>query len=156
MITSFLLHFITANLSLFLAEFYSLLPGSVDCPWTAKSHLVRSGSVENQPAEVNRLKVACSGRLYTWIVCVRVYVCYHANPISFICKSKATNSLYTREMLHHHGASPREVVSSGGAPTPAGTSVFPKHSWDMGMGYLWLNGWDINHSMGGAFMGVMT
>ena len=29
-----------------------------------------------------------------------------------------------------------EVVSSGGAPTPAGTSVFTKHNWDMGMGYL--------------------
>ena len=49
-----------------------------------------------------------------------------------------------------------EVVSSGGAPTPAGTSVFTKHNWDMGMGYLWLNGWGINHLMGGAFMGVMT
>ena len=34
-----------------------------------------------------------------------------------------------------------EVVSSGGAPTPAGTSVFTKHNWDIGMGYLWLNGW---------------
>ena len=49
-----------------------------------------------------------------------------------------------------------EVVSSGGAPTPAGTSVFSKHNWDMGMGYLWLNGWDINHLMGGAFIGIMT
>ena len=37
------------------------------------------------------------------------------------------------------------VVSSGGAPTPAGTSVFTKHNRDMGMGYLWLNGWDIYH-----------
>ena len=44
------------------------------------------------------------------------------------------------------------VVSSGGAPTPAGTSVFTKHKWDMGMGYLWLNGWGIYHLMGGAFM----
>ena len=33
-----------------------------------------------------------------------------------------------------------EVVSSGGAPTPAGTSVLTKHNWDVGMGYLWLNG----------------
>ena len=41
---------------------------------------------------------------------------------------------------------------SGGAPTPAGTSVFTKHNWDMGMGYLWLNGWGIYHLMGGAFM----
>ena len=46
----------------------------------------------------------------------------------------------------------REVVSSGGAPTTAGTSVFTKHNWDMGMGYLWLNGWGIYHLMGGAFM----
>ena len=45
-----------------------------------------------------------------------------------------------------------EVVSSGGAPTPAGTSVFTKHNWDMGMGYLWLNGWGIYHLMGGVFM----
>ena len=29
---------------------------------------------------------------------------------------------------------------------------FTKHNWDMGMGYLWLNGWDIYHLMGGAFM----
>ena len=45
-----------------------------------------------------------------------------------------------------------EVVSSGGAPTPAGTSVFTKHNWDMGMGYLWFYGWGIYHLMGGAFM----
>ena len=45
-----------------------------------------------------------------------------------------------------------DVVSSGGVPTPAGTSVFTKHNWDMGMGYLWLNGWGIYHLMGGAFM----
>ena len=45
-----------------------------------------------------------------------------------------------------------QVVSSGGAPTPAGTSVFTKHYWDMGMGYLWLNGWGIYHLMGRAFM----
>ena len=44
------------------------------------------------------------------------------------------------------------VVSSGGVPTPAGTSVFTKHNWDMGMGYLWLNGWGIYHLTGGAFM----
>jgi len=36
-----------------------------------------------------------------------------------------------------------EVVLSGGAPTPAGTSVFTKYNWDMGMGYF---------CMGGAFM----
>ena len=44
------------------------------------------------------------------------------------------------------------VVLSGGAPTPAGTSVFTKHNWDMGMGYLWLNGWGTYQLMGGAFM----
>ena len=50
------------------------------------------------------------------------------------------------------------VVSSGGAPTPAGTSVFTKHNWDMGMGCLWLNGrdiyqgWSIYGLLGGAFM----
>ena len=43
-------------------------------------------------------------------------------------------------------------MSSGGAPTPAGTSVFTKHNWDMGMEYLWLNGLGIYHLMGGAFM----
>ena len=48
------------------------------------------------------------------------------------------------------------VVSSGGAATPAGTSLFTKHNWDMRFVYLWLNGWGINHLMGGAFMGVMT
>ena len=36
------------------------------------------------------------------------------------------------------------VVSSGGAPTPTGTSVFTKHNWNMGMGICGL--------MGGAFM----
>ena len=48
------------------------------------------------------------------------------------------------------------VVSNGGVPTPAGTSVFTKHNWDMRTGYLWLNGWDINHLICGTFMGVMT
>ena len=43
-------------------------------------------------------------------------------------------------------------MSSGRAPTPAGTSVFSKHNWDMEIGYLWLNGWGIYHLMGGAFM----
>ena len=53
-----------------------------------------------------------------------------------------------------------EVVSSGGAPTPACTSVFTKHNWDMEMGYLWvvgwghltLNGWSIYGLMGWTFM----
>ena len=35
------------------------------------------------------------------------------------------------------------AVSSGGAPTPAGRSVFTKHNWDTGMEYLLLNGWGI-------------
>ena len=47
---------------------------------------------------------------------------------------------------------PATLQPSGGAPTPAGTSVFTKYNWDMGMGYLWLNGWGIYHLMGGAFM----
>ena len=64
----------------------------------------------------------------------------------------------------------RSCVLSGGAPTPAGTSMFTmcthmkcevKHNGDMGMGHLWLimggtfmayNGWDIYGLMGGAFM----
>ena len=48
-----------------------------------------------------------------------------------------------------------EVVLSGGAPTPAGTSMLTiwkncthmkcevKHNGDMRMGHLWLNGWGI-------------
>ena len=34
-----------------------------------------------------------------------------------------------------------DVVSSGGAPTPAGTSVFTKHNWNMGMSICGLMGW---------------
>ena len=45
-----------------------------------------------------------------------------------------------------------EVVSSGGEPTPAGTSVFTKHNWDMGMGYLSLNGWSIYGLLGWTLM----
>ena len=49
----------------------------------------------------------------------------------------------------------RSCVSSGGAPTLAGTLMFTmwkitthmkcevRHNWDMGMGHLWLNGWSI-------------
>ena len=36
-------------------------------------------------------------------------------------------------------------VSSGGASTPAGTSVFTKHIWDMGMGYLHVYGLMVGH-----------
>ena len=43
----------------------------------------------------------------------------------------------------YHFLERSDVVLSGGAPTAAGTSVFIKHNWDMGMGYLWLNGWGI-------------
>ena len=55
-------------------------------------------------------------------------------------------------------------VSSGGAPTPAGTSIFTmlkfcthmkcevRHNWDMGMGHLWFSGWDIYDLVSGTFM----
>ena len=54
-------------------------------------------------------------------------------------------------------------VSSGGAPTPPGTSMFTMSKMcthmkckvsiigDMGMGHLWLNGLGIYELMGGAF-----
>ena len=48
--------------------------------------------------------------------------------------------------------SPPKAVSSGGAPTPAGTSVFTEHNWDMGMGYLSLNGWSIYGLLGWTLM----
>ena len=44
-------------------------------------------------------------------------------------------------------------VSSGGEPTPAGTSVFTKHNWDIGMEYLWLNAW--GGGGGGGFYHLM-
>ena len=31
-------------------------------------------------------------------------------------------------------------MPSGGSQIPAGTSVFTKYNWDMGMGYLGLDG----------------
>ena len=46
-------------------------------------------------------------------------------------------------------------MSSGGAPTPAGTSVFTKYNWDMGMGYLWLTGLDIYDLMEGHLYHLM-
>ena len=51
-------------------------------------------------------------------------------------------------------------VSSGGAPTLAGTSMFTvwnlcthmkcevRHNWDMGMEHLWINGWGIYSLIG--------
>ena len=50
-----------------------------------------------------------------------------------------TKSFPKLKTLHYN----QEIqkLSSGGAPTPAGTSVFTKHNWDVGMEYLWLNGW---------------
>ena len=72
--------------------------------------------------------------MYFWQFCVRIQA----------VSSQSSPASYSMHMLG--------VVSSGGAPTPAGTSVFTKHNWDMGMGYLWLNGWGIYHLMGGAFM----
>ena len=80
----------------------------------------------------------------------------------FLCQFHFVNSTFVFNFVNFELATwkienkLKEVVSSGGAPTPAGTSVFTKHNWDMEMGYLWLNGWGINHLMGGAFMGVMT
>ena len=59
------------------------------------------------------------------------------------------------EMLSVFISGQEVVVSSGGAPTPAGTSMFTiwkicthmkcevKHNRDMGMGHLWYNGWGI-------------
>ena len=55
----------------------------------------------------------------------------------------------TPQLLARHKI---DIVLSGGTPTPAGTSVFSKHNWDMEIGYLWLNGWGIYHLMGWAFM----
>ena len=63
-------------------------------------------------------------------------------------------------MLHDSGCCVEE-----GAPAPAGTSVLTKHNWDMGMGYLCLNGCGIYdlislngqgiyHLMGGGGGGI--
>ena len=46
----------------------------------------------------------------------------------------------------------RGCVLSGGAPTPAGISVFAQHNWDMRMGHLSLNGWSIYDLLGWEFM----
>ena len=59
---------------------------------------------------------------------------------------KRIRNILLAHFEEHHPISTKQwgvVVSSGGAPTPAGTSVFTKHNWDMGMGHLWLNGWGI-------------
>ena len=42
-------------------------------------------------------------------------------------------------------------MSSGGAPTPAGTSVFSKHNWDMEMGGAFMAYWVV---MDGAFISL--
>ena len=57
-----------------------------------------------------------------------------------------------KPLVQRGRASFMAVVSSGGAPTPAGTSVFTKHNWDMGMGYLSLNGWSIYGLLGWTLM----
>ena len=62
------------------------------------------------------------------------------------------NDVYTLVSLQGSRTASHGKLSSGGTPTPAGTSVITKHNWDVGMGYLWLNGWGIYHLMGGAFM----
>ena len=67
---------------------------------------------------------------------------------NYLLKDAAGSSFGKADRLYLHD----QKLSSGGTPTPAGTSVFTKHNWDMGMGYLWLNGWGIYHLMGGAFM----
>ena len=36
------------------------------------------------------------------------------------------------QFTHRHTSLQEDVVSSGGAPTPASKSVFTKHNWDMG------------------------
>ena len=82
-------------------------------------------------------------RLRWWIVKVSAQAMYlYSQP------TQARNPVHRGPPLSYPSG-----CSSGGAPTPAGTSVFTKHNWDMGMGYLWLNGWGIYHLMGGAFMG---
>ena len=48
-----------------------------------------------------------------------------------------------------------KFVSSGGAPTPAGTTVFTKHNWDMGMGNLGLNGWGYHLNYGWGIYGLL-
>ena len=73
--------------------------------------------------------------------------CLHVLPIVYIIGDKLHIYPYTTSPLYSTG-----VVSSGGAPTPAGTSVFTKHNWNMGMGYLWLNGWGIYGLLGWTFM----
>ena len=62
------------------------------------------------------------------------------------------NDVYTLVSLQGSRAASHGKLSSGRTPTPAGTLVITKHNWDVGMGYLWLNGWGIYHLMGGAFM----
>ena len=47
-------------------------------------------------------------------------------------------------------------MSSGGAPTPAGTSVFFKHNWDMEWGICGLMGGNIHPLMCEALMSLPT
>ena len=83
---------------------------------------------------------------------VDIYKCINASELVSLSRSPCGLQKSWTTSVHVHIAIATEVVSSEGAPTPAGTSVFTKHNWDMGMGYLWLNGWGIYHLMGGAFM----
>ena len=70
----------------------------------------------------------------------------------FLAFLSGNHTYWWKRLVQEHTDYHWRVVSSGGAPTPAGTSVFTKNNWDMGMGYLWLNGWGIYQLMGGAFM----
>ena len=79
-------------------------------------------------------------------------ILYQFIPYKITCINFTMDPSYVfTRAINHPVCYTSAVVSSGGAPTPAGTSVFTKHKWDMGMGYLWLNGWGIYHLMGGAF-----
>ena len=78
----------------------------------------------------------------------RVCISINFEPTMHITVSKCGTCFWDNRPC----ATKFEVVSSGGALTPAGTSVFTKHNWDMGMVYLSLNGWRIYGLLGWTFM----
>ena len=81
-------------------------------------------------------------------ICIQMLVIpFELFEYAFYCFESLSNG----SNLHSNASNPFEWLSSGGAPTPAGTSVFTKHNWDMGMGYLWLNGWGIYGLLGWTF-----
>ena len=84
-------------------------------------------------------------------LCLLLYaILFEYNIHSIYINRSSTEHVFTYSLQCTY--TKKDEVSSGGAPTPAGISVITKHNWDMGMGYLWLNGWGIYHLMGGAFM----